>query len=133
MVENAGSTAGERRGLLDSLTTLAATLVATAHTRLDLLSTDLEEEREHLLSLLVLTLAALFCLGVGVVLAAILLVAAFWDTHRLLVLGSLTGFFLAAGLAACGFALHQAKTKPRLFAGSLSELFKDGQHLVSRQ
>lgn len=133
MAETAGSAAGERRGLLDSLTTLAATLVAIAHTRLDLLSTDLEEEREHLLSLLVLALAALFCLGVGVVLAAILLVAAFWDTHRLLVLGSLTGFFLAAGLAACGFAMRKARTKPRLFAGSLSELFKDRQHLVSRQ
>ncbi len=133
MVENAGGASGERKGLLDSLTTLAATLVAIAHTRLDLLSTDLEEEREHLLSLLVLTLAALFCLGVGVVLAAILLVVAFWDTHRLLVLGALTGFFLAAGMAAWGYATHRARTKPKLFAGSLSELFKDGQHLVSRQ
>jgi uncharacterized membrane protein YqjE len=44
---------------------LAATLVAIAHTRLDLLSTDLEEERAHLFSLLVLALAALSCLGVG--------------------------------------------------------------------
>ncbi|MBS1132667.1 MAG: hypothetical protein H6R16_3669, partial [Proteobacteria bacterium] len=43
-------TPGESKGLLESLTTLAATLVAIAHTRLDLLSSDLEEEREHLLS-----------------------------------------------------------------------------------
>ncbi|MHB1293171.1 MAG: phage holin family protein [Sulfuricella sp.] len=120
------------KGLLDSLTTLAATLVAIAHTRLDLLSADLEEGREHLLSLLVLGLAALFCLGIGVVLATMLLVAAFWDTHRLLVLGSLAGFFLAAGMAAWVFAMHKARTKPRLFAASLSELFKDRQQLVSR-
>ncbi|MHB9100067.1 MAG: phage holin family protein [Sulfuricella sp.] len=120
------------KGLLDSLTTLAATLVAIAHTRLDLLSADLEEGREHLLSLLVLGLAALFCLGIGVVLATMLLVAAFWDTHRLLVLGSLAGFFLAAGMASWVFAMHKARTKPRLFAASLSELFKDRQQLVSR-
>ena len=125
-------TPGESKGLLESLTTLAATLVAVAHTRLDLLSSDLEEEREHLLSLLVLAFAALFCLGVGVLLATLLLVVAFWDTHRLLVLGSLAGLFLVAGMAAWGFALHKARTKPRLFAASMSELLKDRQQLISR-
>ena len=128
----AEKTLGASKGLLESLTTLAATLVAIAHTRLDLLSADLEEDREHLLSLLVLTLAALFCLGVGVVLATILLVVAFWDTQRLLVLGSLAGCFLAAGIAAWMFAMHKARTKPRVFAASLSELLKYRQQLVSR-
>ncbi|MBW8458511.1 MAG: phage holin family protein [Thiobacillus sp.] len=123
---------GESRGLLDSLSTLAATLVAIVHTRLELLSADLEEDRLHVLSLLVLALAALFFIGVGVVLAAILLVVAFWDSHRLLALGSLAGFFLAAGVGAWAYALHKARTKPRLFAASLSELVKDRQQLVSR-
>ena len=123
---------GESRGLLESLSTLAATLVAIAHTRLDLLSADVEEDRAHVLSLLVLALAALFFIGVGVVLAAILLVVAFWDSHRLLALGSLAGFFLAAGVGAWAYALHKARTKPRLFAASLSELLKDRQQLVSR-
>jgi len=125
-------TPGESRGLLESLSTLAATLVAIAHTRLDLLSADVEEDRAHVLSLLVLALAALFFIGVGVVLAAILLVVAFWDSHRLLALGSLAGFFLAAGVGAWAYALHKARTKPRLFAASLSELLKDRQQLVSR-
>ena len=124
---------GESKGLLESLTVLAATLVAIAHTRLDLLSTDLEEEREHLLSLLVLSLVTLLCLGLGVVLATLLLVAAFWDTHRLLVLASLAGFFLAAGMAAWGFAIHKARSKPRLFAASLSELVKDRQQLTNHE
>jgi uncharacterized membrane protein YqjE len=124
---------GGSKGLLESLTMLAATLVAIAHTRLDLLSTDLEEERAHLFSLLVLALVALFCLGVGVVLATLLLVVAFWDTHRLLVLGALAGCFLVVGMAAWGFAMHKARTKPRLFSASLSELRKDRQQLVSRQ
>ncbi|MFA5081104.1 MAG: phage holin family protein [Hydrogenophilaceae bacterium] len=123
---------GESKGLLASLTALAATLVAMAHTRLDLLSTDLEEEREHFISQLVLALVALFCLGVGVVLVTILLVVAFWDTQRLLVLGVLAGLFLAVGVAAWRFALHKARTKPRLFAASLTELLKDREQLVSR-
>jgi len=122
----------ESKGLLESLTILTGTLVAIAHTRLDLLSADLEEERAHLFSLLALTLAALFCLGIGVVLATILLVVAFWDTHRLLTLGALAGFYLVIGMGVWAFALHKVRTKPRLFAASLSELFKDRQQLTSR-
>jgi len=124
-------TPGASRGLLDSLTMFAATLVAMAHTRFELLSVDLEEAREHFFSLLVLSLAALFFLGVGMALAAILLVVAFWDTHRLLALGSLAGFFLAVGIAAWIFAMRKARTRPRLFSASLSELRKDRQQLIS--
>jgi uncharacterized membrane protein YqjE len=128
----ADKTPGTRKGLLESLTSLAATLVAIAHTRLELLSADLEEDRERYLSLLMWVLAALFCLGIGVVLVTILIVAAFWDTQRLLALGSLAGLFLAVGLVAWMFAMRKAKTKPRVFAVSLSELFKDRQQLDSR-
>jgi uncharacterized membrane protein YqjE len=124
------TTPGASTGLLDSLKTLAATLVAVAHTRLDLLASDLEEDRAHFFSLLVLALAALFFLGVGVVLATILLVVGFWDTHRLLVLGLLTGFFLAAGIAAWVIAMRKARSKPKLFAASMSELLKDRQQLT---
>lgn len=120
------------KGLLESLTNFAATLVAVAYTRLDLLSTDLEEERAHVFSLLALGLAALFFIGIGVVLATILLVVAFWDTHRVLVLLLLAGSFLAAGLVAVAVAIHKMRTKPKLFSASLSELYKDRQHLISR-
>ncbi len=123
------NTSGTSKGLLDSLAALVTTLVAMAHTRLDLLSTDLEDERAHLFSVLLWTLVALFCLGIGLVLATLLLVVAFWDSHRLLVLGSLTGLFLVAGSAAWAYVGHKARTKPRLFAASLSELRKDRQQL----
>lgn len=123
---------GGSKGLLNSLSTFAATLVAIVQTRLELLSADMEEERAHYLSLLMLMLVALFCLGVGVVLATILIVVVFWDTQRLLVLGLLAGLFLTGGIAAWLFAMHKVKTKPRIFAASLLELFKDRQQLVSR-
>ena len=123
------NTSNSSKGLLDSLTVLAGSLVSIARTRLELLSIDLEEDRIHLLSVVLLSLAALFSLVVGVVLVAILLVVIFWESHRLLALGSLAGFFLVAGLVACGFAVRKAKTKPRLFTASLLELFKDSQQL----
>lgn len=124
----AGSQAGSG-GLFESLKTLAATLIGIIHTRLELLSVDIAEEREHLITLLVLAQAALFCFGVGVVLLALLVVAAFWETHRLLALGGASGLFLFVGAAMAWAAVHKTRTRPRLFAASLAELSKDRQHL----
>lgn len=118
-------------GLFESLKTLSSCLVGIVHTRLELLSTDIAEEREHLVLLLVMTLVALFCLGVGIVLLAILIALAFWESHRLMALGGLTGIFLATGVGAGWLAVHKAGTRPRLFDASLAELFKDRQHLTA--
>jgi uncharacterized membrane protein YqjE len=123
---------GTGKGLFHSVAVLATTLVAIAHNRLDLLSTDIEEYRAHLLSLLLWSLTALFCLAVGILLAIILLVVAFWDTHRLWVLCTLTGLFLVGGAGIFWFSLHKAKTMPRLFETSLLELLKDRQQLDRR-
>lgn len=120
-------------GLLSSLGTMATTLVAIVHTRLELLATDLEEDTEHLLSLLIMTMVALFALGVGVILATLLIVAAFWETHRLLALGSLAILFLAVGITAAVMAVHKTKTKPRIFTSSLLELFKDRERLSNSE
>ncbi len=116
-------------GLFSSLKNLTGTLISIASTRLDLLSTDLEEGRERLLSLLVMTFVSLFCLCFGMVLLAILIVVLFWDTHRLLVLGTLAGVFLTAGGILCGLAIHALKTMPRMFEASLAELYKDQQQI----
>jgi uncharacterized membrane protein YqjE len=120
------------KGLLDSLAALAATLITIARTRLDLLSSDLEEERDHFFSLLLLGMVALFCLGVGVLLGVLLLVAAFWDSYRLLSIGVLCGLFLVAGFTVARVALHKMRTKPRIFSASMAELLKDRQQLTTR-
>jgi uncharacterized membrane protein YqjE len=128
MAEESHAAAG---GLFESLKTLSASLVGIVQTRLELLSTDVAEEREHLIALLVMGLVALFCLGVGMVLLAILVAVAFWESHQMMALGGLTGIFLAAGAGMVWLALHKARTRPRLFAASLAELSKDRQHLSS--
>lgn len=120
-------------GLFASLKNLTATFVAIVYTRLDLLSTDLEEGRQRLMSLLVMAFVSLFCLCVGVVLLAILIVVAFWDTHRLLVLSALTGVFLIVGAILCGAAMRALKSMPRMFKASLAELSKDQQQIASHK
>ncbi len=114
-------------GLLGSLKRLTNTCIGIVHTRLELLSTDLEEGRERLISLLAMTFVALFCLCFGMVLLAILIVVLFWDTHRLLVLSLLTGLFIVTGGMIGALAIRALKSMPRMFEASLAELVKDHQ------
>jgi uncharacterized membrane protein YqjE len=116
-------------GLFASLKTLGATLAAILQNRLELLSTDIAEERARLGSILLLSLVALFCLGVGVLLLTLLVVVLFWDTHRLAALGTLTVLFLAAGGWIGGLAMQRLRSKPRLFEASIAELVRDREHL----
>jgi len=127
----AGESQAPAGGLFESLKTLSVSLVGIVHTRLELLSTDIAEEREHLITLLLLVQLALFFLGVGVLLLALLIVVAFWESHRLLAVGGLTGLFLLASAGTAWLAVHKTRTRPRLFAASLAELSKDRQHLTS--
>lgn len=117
-------------GLLSSLKRLTNTCLGIVHTRLELLSTDLEEGRERLISLLTITFVALFCLCFGMVLLSILIVVLFWDTHRLLVLSLLTGAFILIGTIMGSMALNALKSMPRMFEASLKELLKDQDEIT---
>lgn len=112
--------------LLASLRSLARSLVEVLRTRLELLSLDLEEARLRFLSLLLLGALAFLGLSLGLVVASFWLVAAFWDTsHRLLVLGLLTGFFLGGGALALLLLAWRARRGPKIFAATLEELRQD--------
>ena len=116
-------------GLLGSLRSLSGLVVAIAHNRLNLLSTDLEIAREQTVSLLIMVLVALFCLCFGALLLALFIVVIFWDTHRLLALGSVTGLFLLVGGVYLLLVIRALKRMPATFEASLTELAKDYKHL----
>lgn len=121
----AGSPHDRYGGLFESLKALSQTLVRVVRTRFQLLSSDLAEERERAISLMVFGLVALFCLGVGTVLFSVLIVVAYWDSHRFLALGALTAVFLVASAGAAWIALHKMQTAPRLFASTRAALSRD--------
>jgi uncharacterized membrane protein YqjE len=116
-------------GLIASVKHIATTLLAITRTRLELLSTDLEEGWVRLISLLAMAFVALFCLCFSVVLLAIFIIVLLWDAHRLLILGSLTGIFIIIGIVLCVLAIRALKAMPRLFETSIAELAKDQAQL----
>ena len=130
MSESAPGEAGA--GIVQSLRSLAATLVALLRTRAELLATELEEERVRLLQLLFWAAAALFFLGVGVLLLVILYVAAFWDSYRIPAIVALAVIFLAAGAGMAIGVRNRMYARPRLFSASLDELARDKDQLTPR-
>jgi uncharacterized membrane protein YqjE len=130
--EESGSEPDHGGGLFNSVRTMACTLIAIVQTRAELLSTELEEERIRLTSMLAWGFVMLFCAGLGIVFVTLLFVLALWDEHRLLAVGIPAAAFLLAAFAAWRVVLGKARAKPRLFSASLAELSKDRERLTPR-
>lgn len=126
MAEKSGPAEG---GLFASLKAVSSQLLAILQTRLELLATDVAEERERLGRLFVLALVSLFSLGLGVVLLTLLVVVLFWDTHRIAVLTGLVALFLTVGIGTGLYARHKLRTQPRLFDATITELARDRREL----
>lgn len=118
---------GEAGGLFTALRTTAVTLVATARTRVELAGNELASERIRLVRLLVLGVAALFCLGVGILLLVGLIVALNWE-YRAAVLGGFAAAFLIAGIILF-VAMQRANDHRQAFAATLAELEEDLRQL----
>jgi uncharacterized membrane protein YqjE len=121
-----------RLGLSALLKAALSTAVGALYTRLEIVSTEIEEERERLEEIVLVAIALAFCLCMGILLLSFLVAAYFWDTPaRLYVLGGLGLFYL---LGAAGFWVVlkiKIKNKPPLFATTMAELAKDRQALQS--
>lgn len=116
-------------GLFTSVRGLGVTALALLGNRLDLLGTELAEERVRLLSLLTYGAAALLLLAAGLVFLAVFMTVLLWDSNRLLVLGVFSALFLAGGMLALGMTIGFARAGSKLFVASLAELRKDGEAL----
>ena len=120
------------RGLLFSLRRLASTGVEIFHTRLEILSSDLEEERARLGSLLMTGVLALFCFFMASILLTTLIVVLLWETHRVPVLGVLGGVFLIGGGLCWRSFQHQRHERPAFLSTTLGELAKDRREITPR-
>jgi uncharacterized membrane protein YqjE len=115
--------------IAESVTRLAATLVAIVQNRVQLAATEIEEESLRYFSYLIYSLAAMFCLGVAIVLGVLLIVVLYWDTHRTGILLALMLLFGAAGVALAWWVRMQYRLRPALLAHSVRELSRDQELL----
>lgn len=119
-------------GIFESGRALLATLVQLLHTRVELFTTELEEEMHRIAMLLLWAAVAIFCGGLFVLMLSLTVVIAFWDEHRLLAAGVMTLVFLAVVLVALWRLRAEIKARPRLLAASREELRRDRDALEGR-
>jgi uncharacterized membrane protein YqjE len=126
-------TRGPVAGLFASVAALLATAIGIAQTRLELLTTELQEEVHRVAEIMVYTAIALLAAGVGLFLLALVIIFVFWDTHRLAASIAVTGaVFLIAILA--GLVLRaKVRAKPPMLDATIAELKKDRASLMSRR
>lgn len=122
------SQGGEQAGLFSALKHIAATVLASGKTRLELLSNEIEVEKLRAIRLVLVAQGMLFCFGVGIVLAVAFLVALFWE-QRLAILGIFAFVFLGLGGMFAGRFRQESRRSDRIFAASLAELEQDLRHL----
>jgi uncharacterized membrane protein YqjE len=129
----AGPEGGEagREGLFAAIKNTLATLLSIGRTRIELLVTELEEEKLRLMSLWSKAIAAAFLMAVGVIMAVFCLALAFWE-HRVFVFGLFAAVFIGGALMLVASLRRQVAEPSKLFRTSLNELEADAALLRRR-
>jgi len=112
-------------GLFASVKTLASTLLGIAQTRLELLASEMEEDRLRMARLMFLSLLAFFFFCLGMVLITLLIIAVFWDTYRLLTIALIAAIYIGFAVGLAIYVMRELRRKPKLFSASLAEFVKD--------
>jgi uncharacterized membrane protein YqjE len=119
-------------GLFQSLSNFAGTLIAIAHTRLQLLTIELQEEVRQVGAILLWAFIAAFAAMLGLFLAALAVIFVFWDTHRIAASLAMIGMFVAIAIVAALVLAKKLRSKPPLLDDTLAELAKDRDNLKAR-
>ncbi len=118
--------------LSSSLHRLAQRALTAMSTRLEILGTELGEERMNLTTLALVALTVLFCLQVGLTFAILFLVLVVAPEQRPLAVGvAALAMLLGAGVGAL-WLRGWLKRRPPMFAATVAELRKDRDRLKGR-
>jgi uncharacterized membrane protein YqjE len=116
-------------GLFASARDLLATALAIVHTRLELVTTEIEEELHRVAEILLWMFIVVFFAGLTILMLAVVIVVVFWDDHRTLA-ASLTalGFLAITGVAAL-VVRAKARARPKLLEATIDEIRRDREAL----
>jgi uncharacterized membrane protein YqjE len=115
--------------LLASARTFVATLIAIVGTRLEIAAGELEEERLRLTGIVAYAALVFLFAALGLIFLSLLIVAVFWDEHRIAALGAIVGVYIVLALVAGMQLRKRLSEKSRLFSATVEELRKDEERL----
>jgi len=116
------ATAAESPGAVRGL---VAALLEALHTRLELAGVEVEIHLRALLSSLIWALGAVACAMLGLGFGVLALIAALWNTHRMLALLGSTAMFIALAALFGYLGARALRVRPDVLEGSLEQLAED--------
>lgn len=118
-------------GLLGTFRLLSERLLSALHTRFELLSVELQEEKLRLFECFLLLGGVLVAGTLGLFFGSVLVIAYFWESARLAAVGGVAGFYLL--LAATLYVLYRRRLHraPRPFAATIAAIQEDKACLPS--
>jgi uncharacterized membrane protein YqjE len=111
--------------LRSALARLADSLLGLMRTRLELAAVEYTEERGRISQQLMLLVAGIGCVLFALFFAAVLVIAYFWDSNRLVAIIGVIAFFAVVGAALLWRRAEVSNAAPLPFAATVSELEKD--------
>jgi len=116
---------GPATNLLRSATRLGGTLLAMLQTRVELLTTEISEDVERGVRVLMWGMVAVIAAVLSLLLAGVTLIIYYWDTHRMAAAIGVTAAFLVLSAAAAWVARARLHEKPKMLDASRTELRRD--------
>jgi uncharacterized membrane protein YqjE len=120
---------GVHGGLFASLRRMLETVLALAQTRLELVTTEIEEELHRVAEILLWMFVVVFFAGLAVLMLAFVIVVAFWDEHRLLAASLTTLGFVAITAIALLVVRGKVRARPKLLEATIDEIKRDREAL----
>lgn len=124
-----GAQSGTTTGLFASISRLLATFVSILQTRVQLLTTEIQEEVHRAAGMALLALIALFTALIGLMFGGLTIVFVFWDTHRVLAAVLVTAGLLILAAGAVIVLMFKVQSHKRFLDATLSELSQDTEAL----
>jgi uncharacterized membrane protein YqjE len=112
-------------GPIASLRRILATLLDLGRTRIELIAVEIEEQIEHAAKLLLWGIAAVYFGSLALLLLALKIVIAFWDTHRMLAAIGVTAAFALAAAGAGLSVRKRLRQRLRILSATTTELKRD--------
>jgi uncharacterized membrane protein YqjE len=113
-------------GLVPTLRRIFTTLRDVAENRVELFLVEWREERLRLLEVLLLLMVGTVCVLMALLLVTFVIVAIFWDTHRVLVLTLIILVYAGGAVLTLGM-LRSRMRKRQAFTATLEQIKKDGK------
>ena len=111
---------------------LGGALLGLVHTRLSLISLELDEARERTVASLVIVLVAVLCFAFAVLGASALVVIAFWETNRIAALCGVIVAYVLIGFVALWRLSVRARTGGPPFAETIAQFERDRAWLAGK-